>query len=74
MRTRTSRRPAQARRAPRHVPREAAARPARSGTDRVREAGGPQDRAFYRCECGYAFEGAVSTRVPCPHCGTDQAW
>ena len=46
----------------------------RTDEDRVREAGGPQDRAFYRCACGYAFDGDVCTSVSCPHCGTDQAW
>ena len=46
----------------------------RTCEDRVRDAGGPQDLAFYRCACGYAFSGAVSTHVSCPHCGTEQAW
>jgi len=41
---------------------------------RVREAGGPVDRASYVCQCGYLFSAAVSTTVACPHCGTDQAW
>jgi hypothetical protein len=41
---------------------------------REREAGGPQDRAAYRCSCGYVFEAAVSTTVGCPHCGGTQAW
>lgn len=41
---------------------------------RMREAGGPDDRAHYRCVCGYAFDAAVSTSVTCPHCGTGQAW
>ena len=41
---------------------------------RVREAGGPEDRASYRCGCGYIFRAAVSTSVACPHCGTGQAW
>ena len=41
---------------------------------RMRQAGGPEDTAFYRCSCGYAFEADVSTSVQCPHCGTDQAW
>lgn len=41
---------------------------------RARASGGPEDRAFYTCECGYAFEASVSTSVSCPHCGTDQAW
>ena len=41
---------------------------------RVREAGGPVDRASYTCECGYLFSAAVSTSVSCPHCGSGQAW
>jgi rubrerythrin len=41
---------------------------------RVRESGGPEDRAFYTCSCGYAFEADVTTSVACPHCGTTQAW
>ncbi len=41
---------------------------------RVREAGGPVDRASYTCVCGYLFRASVSTTVTCPHCGTDQAW
>ena len=46
----------------------------RTCEDRVRDAGGPQDLAFYRCSCGYSFSGDVSTHVSCPHCGTDQRW
>jgi hypothetical protein len=42
--------------------------------ERVREAGGPLDRASYVCGCGYVFSAAVSTTVTCPHCGADQAW
>jgi hypothetical protein len=41
---------------------------------RVREAGGPIDRASYTCSCGYLFSASVSTSVMCPHCGADQAW
>ena len=41
---------------------------------RSREAGGPQDRACYSCECGYVFSALVSTSVSCPHCGQGQAW
>jgi hypothetical protein len=41
---------------------------------RVREAGGPLDRASYTCQCGYLFAAAVSATVECPHCGTSQAW
>jgi hypothetical protein len=51
-------------------------RPERSvrGERRTRAAGGPQDSALYRCACGHAFSGRVSTHVECPRCGTDQAW
>jgi hypothetical protein len=42
--------------------------------ERVREAGGPIDRASYTCQCGYLFSAAVSTTVACPHCGAGQAW
>jgi hypothetical protein len=42
--------------------------------ERVREAGGPVDRATYSCECGYMFSAPVSTTVHCPHCGIGQAW
>ena len=41
---------------------------------RMRESGGPDDRALYTCSCGYVFEADVSTSVTCPHCGTGQAW
>jgi hypothetical protein len=41
---------------------------------RVREAGGPEDRACYTCSCGMVFQAPVSTSVSCPHCGTGQAW
>jgi hypothetical protein len=41
---------------------------------RVREAGGPIDRACYTCQCGYLFVATVSTTVNCPHCGAGQAW
>jgi len=41
---------------------------------RVREAGGPIDRACYTCQCGYLFVATVSTTVTCPHCGAGQAW
>lgn len=41
---------------------------------RERAAGGPEDRACYRCSCGYVFEASVSTTVGCPHCGDAQAW
>lgn len=42
--------------------------------ERVRAAGGPLDTAVYTCSCGYHFDAAVSTTVPCPHCGAEQAW
>jgi hypothetical protein len=41
---------------------------------RLRDAGGPDDRACYSCCCGYFFEAPVSTSVRCPHCDTLQAW
>jgi len=41
---------------------------------RVREAGGPDDRASYACSCGLVFDAAVTTSVSCPRCGVDQAW
>jgi hypothetical protein len=41
---------------------------------RMRESGGPDDRAMYTCSCGYVFQADVSTSVTCPHCGTGQAW
>jgi hypothetical protein len=44
------------------------------GERRTRAAGGPQDSALYRCSCGHAFAGRVTTHVACPRCGTDQAW
>jgi hypothetical protein len=45
-----------------------------AAAQRVREAGGPTDRACYACSCGYQFAAAVTTTVECPHCGTAQAW
>jgi hypothetical protein len=41
---------------------------------RVREAGGPEDRAQYACGCGMVFQAPVSASVACPHCGSGQAW
>jgi hypothetical protein len=41
---------------------------------RARESGGPEDKAFYTCSCGYAFDADVTTSVTCPHCGAGQAW
>ncbi len=43
-------------------------------TLRARGAGGPQDRALYRCACGHASVQAVSTTVACPACGSAQDW
>ncbi len=57
----------------RHQPEEPAQRPA-APQARERAAGGPEDRAAYRCTCGYVFEAPVSTTVGCPHCGGTQAW
>ena len=53
--------------------------PARQADDladerRMRESGGPHDRAMYTCSCGYVFQADVSTSVECPNCGTAQAW
>ena len=46
-----------------------------SPAPRERRYGGPsEDRALYTCECGYAFEAAVTTSVGCPHCARTQAW
>jgi hypothetical protein len=41
---------------------------------RMRDAGGPDDRACYSCGCGFVFVAPVSTSVRCPHCDTQQAW
>jgi hypothetical protein len=41
---------------------------------RMRDSGGPDDRAYYRCGCGTAFRADVSTSVSCPGCGGEQAW
>ena len=41
---------------------------------RLRDAGGPHDRACYSCGCGYLFEAQVSASVRCPNCSTEQAW
>jgi hypothetical protein len=42
--------------------------------DRVRRAGGPEDKATYSCGCGYVFEAPVTASVQCPHCQGEQAW
>jgi hypothetical protein len=56
--------------------RVATGRPAASlhSQARAKRSGGPEDRALYRCGCGYAFTAAVSTSVGCPQCGQTQAW
>jgi len=41
---------------------------------RAKRSGGPEDRALYSCQCGYAFTAEVSTSVSCPHCAASQAW
>ena len=77
MRTRTTRQPdirRSSRRVAHPAPRGGAAPQPLTGEDRVRAAGGPQDQAFYRCGCGFAFADEVSTHVACPQCGTGQAW
>jgi hypothetical protein len=51
-----------------------AAHPALPAVVRARRAGGPEDRALYRCHCGVAFEADVSASVGCPDCGEHQAW
>jgi len=48
--------------------------PSDLAVQRVREAGGPVDRACYSCECGYVFLAPVSTTVMCPNCEAGQAW
>jgi hypothetical protein len=45
-----------------------------AATQRIRKAGGPIDRGFYRCGCGYVFVADVSTTVKCPYCHAGQAW
>lgn len=41
---------------------------------RERAAGGPQDRALYRCACGYEFHAPVEAGVHCPNCSAEQSW
>jgi hypothetical protein len=48
--------------------------PEHSDERRLRDAGGPHDRACYSCACGYLFEAPVSASVQCPNCQTEQAW
>ena len=42
--------------------------------ERHQSAGGPEDRAYYRCGCGLGFHAEVSSTVGCPRCGSAQAW
>jgi hypothetical protein len=56
---------------PRRAPRPEPMHPAER---RMRDAGGPDDRACYSCGCGFLFEAPVSTSVRCPHCDALQAW
>jgi hypothetical protein len=51
-----------------------ARRPSDPAAQRVRDAGGPLDRASYTCMCGCVFLAPVSTTVECPHCHAPQAW
>ena len=48
--------------------------PAQRPEGRVRDAGGPQDRALYACSCGASFQAPVSASVCCPRCAAAQAW
>ena len=41
---------------------------------RARRGSGPEDRALYSCECGFAWKGEVTASPCCAHCGTPQAW
>ena len=41
---------------------------------RLRDSGGPHDRAQYACTCGFVWCADVSASVTCPHCGSSQAW
>jgi hypothetical protein len=41
---------------------------------RLRDSGGPHDRAQYTCACGFLWHADVSASVACPHCGASQAW
>jgi hypothetical protein len=55
-------------------PESVIAKPSDLAVQRVRDAGGPVDKASYSCECGYVFLAPVSTTVRCPHCDAGQAW
>ena len=41
---------------------------------RARRGSGPEDRALYGCECGFAWTAEVTASPSCPHCGQPQAW
>ena len=73
-RTKTKRaRPERTRRAP--ARRAVDPKPALSASQaRARRGSGPEDRALYSCECGFAWTGEVTASPGCPHCGTPQAW
>jgi hypothetical protein len=58
---------------PRPTPRAEVPEAARDAA-RHRRAGGPEDRALYRCGCGQLFEADVTASVDCPSCGQAQAW
>ena len=73
--TRPSSRRAAARRRMRTVPApEPRPEPVHPAERRLRDAGGPEDRATYGCACGCLFQAPVSTSVSCPVCGGGQAW
>lgn len=61
---------------PRHAPARRAPEPSALPVSQVRarRGGGPEDRALYSCECGFAWTGEVTASPGCPHCGTPQAW
>ena len=55
-------------------PPEPGPEPVHPAERRMRDAGGPEDRAVYTCACGYLFEAPVTASVTCPNCGSEQAW
>ncbi len=67
-------RPRLGRRAPQRTASMASDREQPLSQARERAAGGPEDRAAYRCACGCVFDAPVSTNVGCPSCGGEQAW
>ena len=56
------------------APPEPPPEPMHAAERRMRDAGGPDDRACYTCGCGFVFVAPVSTSVRCPHCDAAQAW